>query len=288
MTALNAWLLLGGFIASALMLALALVIGQRAPASAWARQEKSTAPDLHLVSADEQPAASEIRKQLHQAGFHHPAAVRLFLYAKAGFALAGLVAGLILLHLVPALAELAPPFRLCVMLIACVMGYFVPVMVIDKRRAAYLKRIELALPDALDFMLVCVEAGQSTDVAVMRVADELRPVHPDLAARFTALTEALAAGAERQDSWLKMAQETDNDDLRQLASVIVQSTSMGTPIAQTLRVFAADLRDRRVRRIEERANVLPTKMTLGTMMFTVPPLLILLLAPAVYRIAASF
>ncbi|VDC21152.1 type II secretion system F family protein [Pseudogemmobacter humi] len=288
MTALSAWLLLGGFIASALMLALALVIVQRAPASAWAGRKKSAAPDLQLVSADEQPAASELRKQLYQAGFQHPAAVRLFLYAKAGCALAGLIAGLILIRLVPALEELAPPFRLGVMLIVCVMGYFLPVVVIDKRRAAYMKRIELALPDALDFMLICVEAGQSTDMAVMRVADELRPVHPDLAARFTALTEALAAGAERQDSWLKMAQETDNDDLRQLASVIVQSTSMGTPIAQTLRVFAADLRDRRVRKIEERANVLPTKMTLGTMMFTVPPLLILLLAPAVYRIATSF
>lgn len=86
---------------------------------------------------------------------------------------------------------------------------------------------------------------------------------------------------------MHLAQVTDNSDLRQYATLVLQSSTLGTPMAHTLRVFSADLRDRRIRRVEERANVLPTKMTLGTMMFTVPPLLVLLMTPAIYRLITA-
>lgn len=287
MIAISSWILLGSFIGCAVLFALALLVLQRAPAVPVAGPEKPVA-DLPLVMADPEPGNSDLRRQLFQAGFRHPKAMRWYLYAKVGFAILGLLIAMILLGIVPQLQDRGPLARLGLQLIMAVMGYFVPVMVVEKRRKAWLKRIEIALPDALDFMLICVEAGQSTDVSVMRVAEELAPVHPELSAGLVTLTEALAAGADRQEAWLRLAYETSNDDLRQLANIILQSSTLGTPVAQTLRVFSADLRDRRVRKIEERANVLPTKMTLGTMMFTVPPLLILLLAPAIYRIVSSF
>ena len=163
-----------------------------------------------------------------------------------------------------------------------------PVMYVDRRRAAYRQRIARGLPDALDLMLICIEAGQSVDMAVRRTALELQSVHPDLADGLRIVTEELAAGVERHTAFSQLAEDTGNEDLRALASVIAQSVNMGTPIAHTFRIFAADLRDKRIRKVEEKVNMLPTKMTLGTMMFTVPPLLILLLAPAVYRLMNAF
>ena len=287
---LNSWLLLGSFITCALLLGGALVLVQRAEPAAFKAATKSVSPsrELQLSAGSEEGSNAELRRHLSQAGFTHPDAVRMLTWAKLGGAVLGFGLAMLVVPMVPVLAGMAPEMRLVFQGVIALFGYFIPVMVVDKRRAAWLKRIELALPDALDFMLICVEAGQSTDIAVKRVAEELAPVHPELSAGFISLTEALAAGAERQEAWMRLSHDTDNDDLRQLATIIVQSASMGTPVAHTLRVFSADLRDQRVRRIEEKANILPTKMTLGTMMFTVPPLLILLLAPALYRIASSF
>lgn len=285
MALISSWLLLGFFIGSALMLTSALYLIYRAPAlMVRAAERAGTGRSLAAVAT----ANTELSKQLFQAGFQHPKAARWFVYAKLGCAFLAVLAGVLLVRLVPYFQEMSQVAQLCVLMILAAVGYFIPVTVVDRRRADWLRRIELGLPDALDFMLICVEAGHSTDLAVMRVASELAPVHPELSAGFVSLTEALTAGADRHEAWLKLAQETDNDDLRQLASIIMQSTTMGTPVAHTLRVFSADLRDQRVRKVEERANVLPTKMTLGTMIFTVPPLLILLLAPAIYRILSTF
>lgn len=289
MTLINAWTLLGGFLACGLVFALALIAVQRAPAKAWAGPETPKPRDLHLVNPGETGGESgALRRQLAQAGFDHPDAPRYYIWARVIGALNGFAAGILLLRIVPVFQSLAPPGQVSLVLTACVLFYFIPVVVVDKRRAAYKRRLELALPDALDLMLVCIEAGQSIDLALMRVSDEMQDVHPDLSARFHALTEALAAGADRHDAWMRMAAETENDDLRQFASIMVQSSTLGTPMSQTLRAFTADLRDRRVRKVEERANVLPTKMTLGTMLFTIPPLLILLLAPSIYRLSQSF
>jgi tight adherence protein C len=134
-------------------------------------------------------------------------------------------------------------------------------------------------------MQICVDAGQSLDHAFLRVARELAPMHPELASHFAWSSEAIAAGLEREEALLKVAEETGNEDLRLLAMTIVQSAKLGTPVSRTLRVFGDDLRDRRLRKIEQKSNVLPTKMTLGTMFFTIPPLLILLVTPAIVRIS---
>lgn len=227
---------------------------------------------------------SELSRQLSEAGFDHPWATQIFYIVKIATTFGFGLTALTLLANLQSLEALGGDKIVGIVAAALAVGYFLPTMVVDKRRSGWKRRIELAVPDAMDFMLVCVEAGQSVDLAAARVGVELEPIHPDLAMRFGDLTKELAAGASREEAFANLATVTDNRDLRQFGTLVVQSSVLGTPMAHSLRVFASDIRDRRIRSVEEKASVLPTKMTLGTMMFTVPPLLILLMTPAIYRL----
>lgn len=231
---------------------------------------------------------SELQRQLEQAGFTAPSAVANLRRAK-------LLSALVFAGLGVALAQwigLAPPRGTILQMIFGVgfglAGVFLPTFVIDRRRRQHRERIRRAVPDAMDFMQVCMEAGQSVDAALLRVTEELEVMHPDLAVKFRRLSESLAAGASRSSAFEQLALDADNDDLRQFANMLDQATSLGASVSHTLRNFTLDLRDQRIRRTEAKANVLPTKMTLGSMLFTVPPLLIVLLAPSLTRLAGVF
>lgn len=283
-------LLLFGFMAALVLLGASGLLLLRA--GAVHNEPGNTAPDgdrkpQNAAGFASSAGRSPLQRQLFQAGFGHSRAESHFNSIKFGLALAGVVIGLMMITAVPTLAGIDGSIRLILVIILGVFGYFLPVYLVEKRSKAWRKRIELAVPDALDFMLVCVEAGQSIDLAATKVAAELELVHPELAARFQDLTKELAAGGNRQEAFNHLVTQCESDSLRQFSVIVLQSSTLGTPVAQTLRVFSADLRDQRIRKIEEKAAVLPTKMTLGTMIFTVPPLLILLMAPAVHRIILS-
>lgn len=282
------WLLLAVFGGGALVLVAAGLVILRSAAEPVPVVAPGSVETVRMAGASggARPRLTPMARQLAEAGFEHPWAVQAFYLIKVLSTVMGFVLGL-LAAASPWLIELPLLQRAALISVTALLGYFLPTLLLDKRRAAWRHRIEIAIPDALDFMLVCVEAGQSIDMAAARVAVELEGVHPDLAVRFADLTKELAAGASREEAFMHLAQVTDNSDLRQYATLVLQSSTLGTPMAHTLRVFSADLRDRRIRRVEERANVLPTKMTLGTMMFTVPPLLVLLMTPAIYRLITA-
>ncbi len=136
-------------------------------------------------------------------------------------------------------------------------------------------------------MLVCVEAGQSLDQSVLRVAGEMRAGYPALADEFEIVSHEMKAGKERVVVLRDMADRAGVADVASFVTVLIQSQQFGTSIAEALRVYAAEMRDKRVMRAEEKANTLPTKMTLATMMLTVPPLLIILIGPSIYQIAQT-
>ncbi|MFN7052533.1 MAG: type II secretion system F family protein, partial [Gemmobacter sp.] len=140
-------------------------------------------------------------------------------------------------------------------------------------------------PDALDLMLVCVEAGQSLDQSINRVAKESRAGYPALADEFDMVSQEVKAGKERVQVLRDMSERVGVPDITAFVTTLVQSATFGTSIAEALRVYSAEMRDKRVMRAEEKANVLPTKLTLGTMLFTLPPLMIILLGPSIYGIA---
>ncbi len=149
------------------------------------------------------------------------------------------------------------------------------------------EEIQDGFPDALDLLLVCVEAGQSLDQSILRMATEIEPSYPALADEFLTVSQEMKAGKDKSDVLRAMADRCDIKDITSFVTVLIQSASFGTSIADALRVYAAEMRDKRVMRAEEKANVLPTKLTVGTMMFCVPPLLIILIGPSLHGIAQS-
>ena len=147
------------------------------------------------------------------------------------------------------------------------------------------EEITQGFPDSLDLMLVCVEAGQSLDQAIIRVAKEIRASFESLADEFEIVAYEIKAGKDKLKVFRDFGERCGVQDVNSFVTVLIQSATFGTSIADALRVYAEEMRDKRVMRAEEKANKLPTKLTLGTMMFCLPPLLIILIGPSVYGIA---
>jgi tight adherence protein C len=155
---------------------------------------------------------------------------------------------------------------------------------VTRRQAERQKAIENGFPDALDMLLVCVEAGQSLDQSIIRVARELRAGFPALSQEFEMVSYEMKAGKDKTQVLRDMSERCGVSDVASFVTVLIQSQQFGTSIADALRVYSAEMRDKRVMKAEEMANKLPTKMTLATMMLTVPPLLIILIGPSVFGI----
>jgi tight adherence protein C len=172
-------------------------------------------------------------------------------------------------------------------LVPALAGYLFPKYWITRRVETRREEITNGFPDALDMMLTCVEAGQSLDQSILRVAKEIRPSYPSLAQEFSTVTDELKAGKDRTQVLRDLSMRAGVSDISSFVTVMIQSASFGTSIADALRVYAAEMRDKRVMRAEEKANTLPTKMTLATMILTVPPLLVILIAPSIYGIYLS-
>ena len=158
--------------------------------------------------------------------------------------------------------------------------YYGPRKWIDGRVEARKEEIISGLPDALDMLLICVEAGQSLDQSIQRGPGNHEHL-PRLGKELTTVGEQVRAGRERSEVLKDLAKRCDISDITSFTTVMIQAAAYGTSITDALRVFASEMRDKRIMRAEEKANILPTKMTLGTMMFTVPPLLIILIGPSV-------
>ncbi len=227
---------------------------------------------------------STARLHLLQAGYTSKSAVRTFHAIQFVLGLGLLVIGLIVALVRSATGSIDMQSLLLTVLLPGLLGYYAPRYWVNKRRAKRQQEIQDGFPDSLDMMLVCVEAGQSLDQSILRVAKEIRPAYPALADEFQMVSQEVKAGKERTQVLKDMGHRVGVPDVASFVTVLVQSATFGTSMSDALRVYASEMRDKRVMRAEEKANVLPTKLTLGTMMFTVPPLLIILIGPSVHGI----
>jgi len=231
---------------------------------------------------------TEIRLKLMQAGYRHRDAVRYYHVAQLGLALGLLALGILYFLMFKADGETDMKSTLLYILGPGLVGYMLPKYWINKRQQQRQEEIQDGFPDSLDMMLVCVEAGQSMDQAIIRVASEIRASYPALSEEYEIVALQMKAGRDKPSVLNEMAERCGVQDISSFVTTLVQSQTFGTPVGDALRVYANEMRDKRVMRAEEKANKLPTKMTLSTMMFTVPPLLIILVGPSVLGIMQLF
>ncbi|MFK7939919.1 MAG: type II secretion system F family protein [Roseovarius sp.] len=231
---------------------------------------------------------SQIRLTLMQAGYRHRDSVRYFHFAQMAGALGLLVVGVLFYLLVKAGDDSTPTQAMMWILGPGLVGYMAPKYWVTKRRQQRQQEIEDGFPDSLDMMLVCVEAGQSMDQSIIRVSQELMTSYPCLAEEYEIVSQQIKAGRDKPSVLAEMSERCGVQDITSFTTVLVQSQQFGTSVADALRVYAGEMRDKRVMRAEEKANKLPTKMTLATMMLTVPPLLIILIGPSVLGIMDLF
>jgi tight adherence protein C len=231
---------------------------------------------------------SQIRLTLMQAGYRSRDAVRYFHFAQLALALGFLVLGVLYFLIFVSGDEATTQQTLMYILGPGAIGYILPKTWVNKRLQQRQEEISNGFPDSLDMMLTCVEAGQSIDQAIIRVAREIRVSFPALAEEYEIVAHQIKAGRDKPSVLNEMADRCGVQDISSFVTVLIQSQSFGTSIADALRVYAGEMRDKRVMRAEEKANKLPTKMTLATMMLTVPPLLIILVGPSVLGIMELF
>lgn len=227
---------------------------------------------------------SAARLKLLQAGYRSRDAVRYFHFAQFSLGILGLIIGTIYFLLFKSADEPSTQTILMYILGPGGVGYMIPKYWVTKRQQTRQDEIMDGFPDALDMLLVCVEAGQSMDQAILRVSGEIRTSFPALADEFEMVSHEIKAGKDKGSVLSDMAERCGVPDISSFVTVLIQSATFGTSIADALRVYAGEMRDKRVMRAEEKANKLPTKMTLATMMLTVPPLLIILIGPSILGI----
>ncbi|MEO0829819.1 MAG: type II secretion system F family protein [Pseudomonadota bacterium] len=241
----------------------------------------------NFLEPQDEEEYSSARLMMLQAGYRNKSAVRTFHFAQFALAISFLLIGVLYSIISSATGEVTTSQLVLTILVPGLVGYYIPKYWVNRRLKTRQTEITNGFPDALDMMLVCVEAGQSLEQSILRVSAELRAGFPALADEYEIVSHEMKAGKDKVQVLKDLAERAGVPDVASFVTVLIQSASFGTSIADALRVYASEMRDKRVMRAEEKANVLPTKLTLGTMMFTVPPLLIILLGPSVYQIVVT-
>jgi len=239
---------------------------------------------LEPQDADEYGA---VKLKLMQAGYKSKNAVRFYHFFQFALGVFGLVLGGIYAIYKTSQGDVTTQNLMLMCLGPGVVGYMLPKYWVARRQATRIDNITNGFPDCLDMMLVCVEAGQSLDQSIMRVSQELKAGFPELSEEFEIVSHEMKAGKPKDSVLRDMSERAGVQDISSFVTVLIQSQQFGTSIADALRVYAGEMRDKRVMRAEEAANKLPTKMTLATMMLTVPPLLVILIGPSIYNISQN-
>ena len=238
---------------------------------------------LARLGGEPASASSPIRERLNHAGLRQRSATSIYYGTRIVVAIA-----------LPSIALLAPQLWSLPLanlaLILCGLtgfGYVAPSMYLDARIKSRKAGIERALPDALDLMVVCVEAGYGINQALSRVSEEFAVKNPAIASEFALVINEVRTGKPTTDALRALSERTGVADVSSLVALLVQTEKFGTSVANALRVHADSMRVKRMQRAEQRAQMATLKLILpSTMIFAA--LLILFMAPAVLRMMEAF
>ena len=237
--------------------------------------------EKYLVPEDE-GKLNALRLKLVRAGYRNPAAVRIFYAYRLFLSLAATLFGVTVLPMI--MVESPLIMTLGTMFLLIMIAFFAPSFWVE-RTAEYRKiDMEKSFPDALDLLLVCIEAGNGFDQALARVVHELGASHKHLAEELQIVTRELRAGKDRYKVLGDFAERSGVDGIISFITVIKQADKFGVSIAEALRVYSAEMRDRRYMKAEEKANMMPVKLALGAIMFTVPPAILVMVGPSIIMI----
>lgn len=226
--------------------------------------------------------SDSLRRRMIAAGYPSPEAPKLFTFIRLVLTLA-LPAVLVLMQL--SKPEPPSPVKLYFMaMLVAVMGLYLPNLFISAKAARRQEAIIHGFPDALDLMLVCVEAGLGLEAAMDRVGRELALSHPLVSQTLGKVVLELRAGRSRADALRRMADDVDVDEIRSFATLLIQSDQLGSSVGQTLRIYAAEMREKRRMRAEEKAHRLPVLLSVPLVACMLPVMIGVLMLPAVVRV----
>ena len=219
-------------------------------------------------------------QSLQMAGFRDESAVKIFYGSKV---LTPLL--LSVLVLVSGLGSYSGPF---IYIVALGVGFLLPDFWLGKRISNRQKKIRRGLPDVLDLLVICIEAGLSLDQGTARTAEELKGAQPELCDELSIVVLEQRAGRPRGDAWKHLAERTGVDSVRNLVSMLVQADQYGTSIAKTLRIHSDTLRTQRVQAVEAAAARTTIKLLFPLVLFIFPSLFVVTLGPAFISTMESF
>lgn len=235
-----------------------------------------------LVGAAE---VTQLRQNLYAAGMVSPGAVDTFIGLK--ILLAGLLVMLVLLWLQWAPDPPSGLVGTAVALGAALVGLRGPDFVVARRAAARRDRIDRGLPDALDLLVVCAEAGVGIELGLERVAREMKDVHPELASELAVTVSEMRLLSDRLQGLYNMGERVQLESVRSIAATLSQTLRYGTPLGRALRTLTADFRLVRQTRMEERAARLPVVITVPMIVFILPATTLVVAGPAFLQLVGA-
>ena len=222
---------------------------------------------------------SNLQRTLTRAGYHSSRALLVYSVAEVALPIVFFFGTIMVLGFA---AGLVPG------LVLALVGYYAPSFYVGYRTSERQRAIRNGLPDALDLLTVCVEAGSGLDQAVAKAGEELRLPHPALAEELSLLTTEIRAGKTRVEAFRNLSKRTGVDEVRSLVSMLTQTDRFGTSIAEALRVHADMSRTKRRQLAEERAGKVGVKLVFPLALCLFPALYIVCFGPVVVRIYHAF
>lgn len=259
------------------------------PTTSLFRKQEVSNPILSWVQRTtlQDPAErSALRRDLALAGIDHHAAPAFYVITRFSLAV-----GLPLVFLLLNTLQAKPFTGLMLIVIAlgmAVVGLIAPRAILDNRVNARKTQLSNEFPDALDLMVVCVESGLGMEGAILRVGEETQESHPRIALEFQTISHELRAGRTRAEALRNMADRAQLDMISAFVALMIQTDSLGGSIAQTLRVYAAEMRQHRMLRAEEKAMRLPVLLTIPLVLFILPVIMGAVMLPPVIASIHAF
>jgi tight adherence protein C len=235
-----------------------------------------------LVPGSGGSQSGKMQLELSRAGFQHRNALQIYQGARLLFAIA-LAVPVLAWTMLPGVV-LNPQFQVLLPTTALIIGFLMPMAVVTYKTRARQKCILREFPDALDLMVVCVEAGMGLNQAINRVAREMAKTGSELSLELDLVNRELMAGRSRHDALRSLSRRVDLPEVDALVTLLIQADTFGTSIARTLRVYSDTLRTSRFQRAQQVAAKLPVKMLFPLVLFIFPALFVVLLGPAFLRI----